>query len=126
MRLLTLVFLALAMLTSCTSDKDPFGKMNDFDQGPMLENLANNLIVPSYLGLRDQTKSLKEAIADYRSAPTVETLTAAREALNLQGWPGNNAALISWPSESNGLSGILKHLPGRHPQNQSECPKRGR
>lgn len=112
MRLLTLVFLALAMLTSCTSDKDPFGKMNDFDQGPMLENLANNLIVPSYLGLRDQTKSLKEAIAAYRSAPTVETLTAAREALK--------SARLAWqqcspyqfgPSESNGLSGILNIYP---------------
>ena len=62
MRLLTLVFLAQAMLTSCTSDKDPFGKMNDFDQGPMLENLANNLIVPSYLGLRDQTKSDRKKV----------------------------------------------------------------
>ncbi|WP_421891731.1 imelysin family protein [Marinoscillum sp.] len=112
MRLLTVLFLALAMLSSCVSDKDPFGKMNDFDQGPMLENLANNLILPSYLNLRDKTKSLREAVSDYRLAPTIESLMASREALK--------SARLAWqecspyqfgPSESNGLAGILNIYP---------------
>lgn len=112
MRLLLLLVSALSVLVSCSSDSNPFGKMNDFDQGPMLENLGNNLIVPAYVELSSTAETLKVAVHSYTSSPSVETLETVRAALK--------TARMAWqycspyqlgPAESQGLSGLLNIYP---------------
>ena len=46
-----LFFILLSLLIyGCSDDK----KEADFDKGPILENLADNIILPSYLELDEQ------------------------------------------------------------------------
>ncbi|MEQ8473027.1 MAG: imelysin family protein [Marinoscillum sp.] len=112
MRLLLLLLSVLSVLMSCTSDSNPFGKMNDFDQGPMLENLGNNLIVPAYAELSSTAESLKISAQTYTSAPSVESLGTLRSSLK--------SVRLAWqycspyqfgPAESQGLAGLVNIYP---------------
>lgn len=71
---LALVFL---LLQGCSSD-DEGGSVNEFDRQAMLQNIGENLIVPSYENLDTEVADLNSAITTFTSAPTVNNLQNAR------------------------------------------------
>lgn len=110
-KLFTLLFLPV-MISSCTSDGDLLGKMNDFDQGPMLENLGNNLILPAYKKLTEKAEALNASIQALAADPSAVNLASARTNLK--------EARLAWqycspfqfgPAETYALSGVLNIYP---------------
>lgn len=112
MRSLAFFGIVIFALTSCDTNSDLLGKMYDFDQGPMLVNLGNELILPAYRDLSDKTESLKIATESFTESPSEEALVTLRQQLK--------AARLAWqqcapfqfgPAEANNLSGILNIYP---------------
>ncbi len=112
MKKLGILIIGAGFLTSCNQDSGIFEKMYDFDQGPMLENIGENLIVPAYKTLTDRTAALEISVELLVESPTLENLEAARVDLK--------AARIAWqycspylfgPAETNALSSSLNIYP---------------
>jgi predicted lipoprotein len=76
--LLVLCLGAVLSLTSCEEDN---GMMEPgFDRGPMLESVANNLIIPNFESLQASVTSLAEATDAFVATSSEENLTALRAA----------------------------------------------
>ncbi len=109
---LGIVIAGATVLQACTSGNDLLDKMNDFDQGPMLENIGSSIILPAYQSLAKESESLDVAIQSLVSGPSEENLIAARTALK--------STRLAWqactpyqfgPAESINLSGVLNIYP---------------
>jgi len=91
LRYLSLILtLALSLVLAC-DDMDT-GPSGNFDRTQMLENLADNMIVPRLEILRQRTESLDVAIQAFSQDASIENLTAAQEA-----W---KAAVATWQANS--------------------------
>lgn len=53
---------------------------SDFSRQEMLDNIANNIILPIHQGFLDQTVALQEATAAFEDDPTLETLSLLQQA----------------------------------------------
>lgn len=111
-KLIFLCILSGFLLVSCDSGGGLLDKINDFDQGPMLENIGNHLILPAYEDLKVQTAHLQSSIDALTTAPTSEALSESRTALK--------EARRSWqycspyrfgPAEALALAGVLNIYP---------------
>ncbi len=112
MRNLLFFIFGTIVLASCTTDGEILGKMNDFDQGPMLQNIGNELILPVYQNLSTSTQELKNSVEILVEAPTLESLEQARTRLK--------QARLDWqycspyqfgPAETYALSAVLNIYP---------------
>ncbi|MCO5229772.1 MAG: hypothetical protein M9958_01320 [Chitinophagales bacterium] len=70
------LFSAFFIFTSC--DKETFEESTSYQAE--LDNIANNVILPTYKGLADAASDLKSAIVALKNDPSVANLNAAREA----------------------------------------------
>ena len=122
---LLLAFLASALvLTACGDDEDsvtgPGGESYDF--GPILDDFANNVVIPTYHDLDAAAGALGGAVAALRDDPTDATLHAARDAWVAARVPweasegflfgpvdfeGYDPALDSWPVNRTDLDKVL-------------------
>ena len=81
MKKLTILILAVVGLVSCNSDNGGKEKPADnFDRGAMLENWADNIIIPSFENFAGETQVLKEATEAFVQDPAPGTLSALRAA----------------------------------------------
>lgn len=71
--------IGLLFLGSCKEDENNSGTGN-FDRKLLLENLADNNIIPNWAKLKVKTDSLETAIGIFTQSPTGTTLTNARAA----------------------------------------------
>ncbi|REE00450.1 imelysin family protein [Marinoscillum furvescens] len=112
MRSLAHILFVAVIFTACDTDTDILGKMNDFDQGPMLENFADDLILPAYQNLAEQTASLQSDMEAFTSEPTLDLLTDVRVSLKAARLAWQDCAAFQFgPAEANNLSGILNIYP---------------
>ena len=70
------VTLSILGLSSCGTDTET--KKTEFDRKELLENIATNLIVPSYQNLATSTNSFVEATQTFAANPSISTLEAAQ------------------------------------------------
>ena len=107
--------MALMMMSaiSCDNGSSPFEQVNDFDQGPFLQNLGENFIVPAYETLSEETEALA-GIIDQDLGQDFSTANLERVRVQLK------RARIAWqacsfynfgPASSNGLGAALNIYP---------------
>lgn len=65
-------------LSSCGNETET--KKTEFDRKELLENIATNLIIPSYQNLESNTNLFVEATQNFTQNPSVSTLEAAQTA----------------------------------------------
>ncbi|XLS30339.1 imelysin family protein [Flavobacteriaceae bacterium M23B6Z8] len=77
---LILSSLTLVVLVACSSDSNDDGptEPSNFDRGVMLENWADNIIVPAYQNFSNEVTSLKAAVSDFKDAPSENSLNVLR------------------------------------------------
>lgn len=68
----------MILLGAVSCDKESAPSVN-FDRGPLLENLSDNLIIPGYNVLAERSTILKAAAEAFQESPTLENLHTLRE-----------------------------------------------
>lgn len=63
----------LVFITACKDKKDEIEK--NFDQAAMLQNLSDNIFIPAYQELNDNSNNLKASWSSFKTAPTLPNLT---------------------------------------------------
>ncbi|GHA63316.1 imelysin family protein [Pontibacter akesuensis] len=77
----TVVALAcLATFSGCGSDSEGEGPKTAYDRTAMVNNYAENLIIPAYTTFNSKTDALATAINAFTATPSAATLAAARTA----------------------------------------------
>ncbi|MDX5347255.1 MAG: imelysin family protein [Hymenobacteraceae bacterium] len=71
---------SLVLNTACDNDDDT-GKKQEYDRQAMLVNQGQNVIVPAFEQLKNETGQLNTAVAQFTANPTTATLQAARQEL---------------------------------------------
>ncbi len=98
-------------LGSC-SDPNPFQRIGDFDQMPLLVNYQDNLIIPGYLDLSSQADSLLVTIDLLSENPNIENLGLARNQLLVTRLSWQRCAMYQFgPAESLALTSFLNIYP---------------
>lgn len=73
--------LLAALVVSCNSDDSgKTGNTDNFDRGAMLENWADNIIIPSFENFSDKTASLNQAAVTFSEDPSEANLDILRAA----------------------------------------------
>ncbi len=62
-------------------EKSVLNRTNNFEQGPLLQNIGNSIIVPAYKSLSDETNLLNTSVQAFESDPSQANLKALREQL---------------------------------------------
>ncbi|WP_299257074.1 imelysin family protein [uncultured Aquimarina sp.] len=88
---LTVAILVL-IVAACSSSDDGAGTTDNFDRKAMLENIADNIIIPAYQNFSTDMTALKTATSDFINTTDEATLVSLRQA-----W---STAFISWQSVS--------------------------
>lgn len=70
----------ISILASCGSDVDPDTAVDNFNRKVMLENWADNIIIPAYQNLSDKIDAMKVASDAFTNSPDPTTLTNLRTA----------------------------------------------
>ena len=96
------------LLYGCSNDE----KEADFDKGPILENLADNIILPSYLELDEQIKLMDTQIKSFIMEPSPSTLRSAKDQWLTARLAWKTAEIFKFgPVEDNNLSFKLDLYP---------------
>ena len=67
-----LIIFSLLILISCSSDNDVEDEpVPEFDRGSVLENYANNIIIPRYNDFKSSIDNLKSSFETFNSNPTI-------------------------------------------------------
>ncbi|MEQ9440598.1 MAG: imelysin family protein [Cyclobacteriaceae bacterium] len=80
--------LILLLVLSFGCSEDNGGVDDEFDRGQILENIANNLIVPAYRDFADKTDALVQNMTVFTTQPSTDNLATVKNA-----W---KAATLSW------------------------------
>ena len=76
--LLSLIFLSfLTLFISCSSEELPENDdIQEFDRGAVMENYANNIIIPRYNDFKLELDKLKTEVLEFTQNPSTETHTS--------------------------------------------------
>lgn len=75
------VFLFLAWMGYSCSDDGPSGPdVNDFDRQKMLENWADNIIIPAFTSFAEETAEMHATAEHFDTEPSMANLTVLRDA----------------------------------------------
>ena len=76
--LLSLIFLSfLTLFISCSSEELPENDdIQEFDRGAVMENYANNIIIPRYNDFKSELDKLKTEVIEFTQNPSTETHTS--------------------------------------------------
>lgn len=87
MKRIVLILMSLLSLSGCDSgqEKEP---TQSFDRKAMLENMADNLIIPAFSELQQKVTFMETAVKAFSANPNAATLSAAQQA-----W---ESAYLSW------------------------------
>ncbi len=73
-------FLSLSILVNCSKSDEPTPTNNGFDKKSLLENVAENMITPSYANFKTKLQELKTYSDEFFLSPIEANLTAFKEA----------------------------------------------
>ncbi len=75
-----ILIVASLIFTACSSEDEGSGnsEVDTFDRGAMLENWADNIIVPSFDNFKSSTQQLEDLTIAFTSNPSEENLVALR------------------------------------------------
>ena len=105
-----LIFILGLFIFSC--DDGGLQKVNDFDQGPLLKNVGNQIILPAYQSLAEQNHLLAVAVGALREAPAAASLADAQFQLKLARLAWQNCSAFQFgPAEDAGLLAELNIYP---------------
>ncbi|WP_298546709.1 imelysin family protein [uncultured Aquimarina sp.] len=88
---LTVIVLVL-VVAACSSNDDGAGTTDNFDRKAMLENIADNIVIPAYQNFSMDMAALKTATSDFVTTTDEANLVSLRQA-----WL---TAFVSWQSVS--------------------------
>ena len=76
--LLSLIFISfLTLFISCSSEELPENDdIKEFDRGAVMENYANNIIIPRYNDFKSELDKLKSEVLEFTQNPSTETHTS--------------------------------------------------
>ncbi len=95
-------------LSSCGKDSDT--KKTEFDRKELLENIATNLIIPSYQNLESNTNLLVEATQNFTQNPSISTLEAAQNAWKVAYLSFQNANVYNFGAAQGTLGSLLENV----------------
>lgn len=108
---ISLLFLLLVTAFACQRPEDN-SCATDFNQLGLLENVGNNLIVPSYQTLSEETSLLERQTADFVAAPTLANLTILRATFQQAWLTWQTAAIFEFgPAETEELREYCNNFP---------------
>jgi predicted lipoprotein len=111
---LRLLFLAALVLgfAACDSGSDSELPPDTFDRSELLENMATDIIVPSYAALQQAASTLDAAVDAFAADPTAANLAEAQTALKTARLAWQDASLFQFgPAESVALRASLNTYP---------------
>lgn len=105
-------FLAILSVVACNKKDDDASPSNDLDRKPMLENYANNYILPAYNDMDLALTLLKAQITAFVNNPTEQNLTSARNAFKDAYMVWQNVDVINFgPASDNSLRDFMNIYP---------------
>jgi predicted lipoprotein len=104
-------------LSSCGNEIDT--KKTEFDRKELLENLATNLIIPSYQNLESNTALLVEATQNFTQNPSVSTLGTAQTAWLSAYLSFQDANVYNFGAAQGTLGSLLENV-GTFPVSQTK------
>jgi predicted lipoprotein len=100
------LFLALTLffISGCTEESSNGTSSSEFDRSAMLENMADNVIMPAYTALNIEVQALNNAASDFSFAPDAQKLSALREQWlrSAEQWQNCNAFNFGPASDTQG------------------------
>ncbi|MEM8488765.1 MAG: imelysin family protein [Bacteroidota bacterium] len=111
-----LMFFGIAC-DSAGDNEEPLDPMDPppvetFDRAGMLDNVANNIILPAYAAFQESTDALQAAVAAFAGDPTAATLVPAQDALKATRMAWQEVSMFQFgPAESVALRGVLNTYP---------------
>ncbi|MFD2561635.1 imelysin family protein [Aquimarina rubra] len=87
-----LMIVLVLVLAACSSSDDGAGTTDNFDRKAMLENIADNIIIPAYQSFSADMAALKTATSNFVNTTDEANLVSLRQA-----W---STAYVSWQSVS--------------------------
>ena len=67
----------LSLAVSCSSEELPENdNIQEFDRGSVMENYANNIIIPRYNDFKSELDKLKTEVLEFTQNPSTETHTS--------------------------------------------------
>jgi hypothetical protein len=117
--LLAVFLTAIVVLFACNKDSE--GSSDNFDRKKMLENYADNLIIPAFDDLTRKTEALSDAINNFTNEPSELTLQLAQESWKFAylSWQYANAYNFG-PGGEEGLKKSLVEEIGTFPVSASD------
>ncbi len=112
-----LFFILLVGFSSCESDTET--KKTEFDRKELLENVATNLIIPSYQNLESTTNLLVEATQNFTQNPSVSTLETAQTAWKSAYLSFQDANVYNFGAAQGTLGSLLENI-GTFPVSQTK------
>ena len=105
------LFLLMLLAMACQRPEDN-SCATEFDQLSLLENVGNNIILPSYLELNTATTQLQTTITDFVAAPSISTLNQAQTQLKATWLAWQTAAIFEFgPAEQEELRAYCNNFP---------------
>ncbi|CAA6803636.1 MAG: Peptidase M75, Imelysin [uncultured Aureispira sp.] len=105
------VFIFLCTLSACKTDTTD-ACASDFDQLSLLSNIGNNLIVPTYQRLAQETSDLEIAAIDFTNNPSTTNLTLLRQSFQATWTTWQSASLFEFgPAETEELRTYMNNFP---------------
>jgi predicted lipoprotein len=80
MKKLIILFSFLSILMACGSDNDPEVSRDNFNRKVMLENWADNIIIPAYENMNTHVETMKVASNTFIETPNEGNLSSLRQA----------------------------------------------
>ncbi len=121
-RVLSATILA-AVLATCwlACDEGDANSGDDFDRSLMLQNIADNIIVPAYADLASEVTSLQSTAMAFTQNPTPATLSAVQQAWEetYLAWQYANAFNVGPAGEEGLRKGLIEEL-GTFPVSESK------
>ena len=107
----SILFIYLLFIYGCRV-KEPKSGVSIEDQKVMLKNIADNIILPAYLDLKNTTQALAESVNTFNTTINIDNLIALRDQLKVARLSWQNCNMFDFGSANNlGLASILNIFP---------------
>ena len=121
LKILSAGLMQIVLVTGWLSCSDDTNSGPEFDRSAMLQNMADNIIIPAYAELSTKTASLQSAATQFTQSPTLTSLAAVQQAWEetYLAWQYANAFNFGPGGEEGLRKGLIEEI-GTFPVNESK------